>query len=103
MEALDCRTCGACCRGRPGTVLLELEDLVRFRTAGREDLALATVPGHFGLDALPSHEDGQCMYQGSTESHTDCSIYDIRPSACRRFKKGSAECLSARQHGRRDR
>ena len=98
---LDCRTCGACCRGRAGTVLVATHDLKRFRDAGRPEIATTLVAGHFSLDALPSHEDGQCAYQGAATSPTDCSIYEIRPDACRAFKKGSHECLSARQHGRR--
>lgn len=99
---LDCRTCGACCRGRPGTVLVDSQDLVRFRDAGRDDLAVALVPGHFSLDALPTRGDGQCVFQGTTTSTVDCSIYEIRPESCRRFEKGGTECLTARQRGRRD-
>lgn len=102
MEPLDCRTCGACCRGRPGTVLVDPDDLARFRAAGRDDLAASLAPGHFSLDALPAHDDGQCVYQGTATSRSDCSIYEIRPDSCRRFERGSTECLSARQHGRRD-
>jgi Fe-S-cluster containining protein len=100
---LDCRTCGACCRGRPGTVLVDSSDLARFRAAGRGDLESTLVEGHFSLAALPTRGEGQCLYQGTDQSHTDCAIYEIRPGACRAFSKGSGECLNARQRGRRDR
>ena len=101
-DVLDCRTCGACCRGRAGTILVDSSDRVRFRQSGRDDLCSSLVPGHFSLDALPSHQDGQCVHQGTAQSPLDCAIYELRPDSCRRFERGSHECLSARKHGRRD-
>ena len=39
---LDCLTCGACCRsGHDGRILIPPEDLVRWRTTGRHDIAAA--------------------------------------------------------------
>jgi Fe-S-cluster containining protein len=84
-------------------VLVDSSDLARFRAAGREDLESTLVEGHFSLAALPTRGEGQCLYQGTDQSHTDCAIYEIRPGACRAFSKGSGECLNARQRGRRDR
>ena len=41
-EELDCLTCGACCRtGHDGRILIPPEDLLRWRSLGREDIARA--------------------------------------------------------------
>jgi Fe-S-cluster containining protein len=68
---LDCRTCGACCRGRPGTILVDRFDLTRFAEAGRTDVTAGLVPGHFSLDALPTDADGRCLHQGTEHSPLD--------------------------------
>lgn len=99
---LDCRTCGVCCRGRPGTVLVEPGDLARWKLHGRDDLSHTLAPGHFSLPALPTNSDGTCCHQGTEANRHDCSIYLVRPQACRDFERGSAECLAARALGRRD-
>ncbi|HEY6727557.1 MAG TPA: YkgJ family cysteine cluster protein [Polyangiaceae bacterium] len=99
---LDCRECGVCCRGRPGTVLVEARDQELWERHRRLDLVERLAPGHFSLPALPTRSDGQCLYQGTPEHPHDCSIYGLRPQACRDFTAGSAACLAARRAGRRD-
>lgn len=99
---LDCQTCGVCCRGRPGTVLVEPRDLARWKRHGRDDLAQALAPGHFSCPALPTDSDGRCRYQGTEANRHDCSIYALRPQACRDFEPGGPQCLAARTLGRRD-
>jgi len=99
---LDCRTCGACCRGRAGTVLVVEEDLVRWRRANREDLEQSLVPGHFSLPGLDTRGDGRCIHQGTPESPLDCSIHAIRPNTCRDFAASSPECLAVRRRGGRE-
>ena len=82
-------------------MLVEPRDLTRFRSAGRNDLAAWLAPGHFSLPALPTDETGRCVYQGTTERAHDCSIYELRPQACRDFRAGSPECVAARALGMR--
>ncbi len=97
----DCRQCGVCCTGRPGTVLVDERDLLRWKRAGRIDLEERLEPGHFGLRALPTDQPGHCLYQGTHDHPNDCSIYAERPQACRDLAPGSTECLAARSLGRR--
>lgn len=100
--APDCLTCGVCCTGRPGTVLVEADDVERWRQLGRSDLVDALVPGHFGLAALPSDASGRCLYQGTAESVAACSIYAVRPAVCAAVPAGGAECLAYRRRGGRE-
>jgi len=100
--SFDCRECGVCCRGRPGTVLVELADRDRWEQHRRLDLVERLAPGHFSLPALPTTPEGQCQYQGTPKQRFDCNIYDLRPQACRDFTAGSSACLAARRAGRRE-
>ena len=94
----DCRACGACCReGSDGRILVPAADIVRWRRAGRADVADALVPGHFGEMAFPSRADGSCLHLGTPENPNDCSIYAIRGTTCREFEAGSWQCLEFRR------
>jgi Fe-S-cluster containining protein len=99
---LDCLTCGVCCTGRPGTVLVAPEDLLRWVHTGRQDLVESLVDGHFSLQALPCDKQGRCSYQGTTDSWAACSIYEMRPSVCAAVPKGGEECLAYRRRGGRE-
>ncbi len=101
-EDVDCLTCGVCCTGRPGTVLVEDSDLARWRNAGRVDLVESLVPGHFGQPAMPSDARGRCRYQGTPDSPAACSIYPDRPSVCAAVPAGGEECLAYRRRGGRE-
>lgn len=95
---LDCLTCGACCRtGADGRILIEPEDLVRWRRSGRNDIAERTQPGHFGLQAFATREDGSCVWLGTTANANACQIYADRGTVCRTFEKGSRQCLEFRR------
>lgn len=98
---LDCLTCGACCRtGRDGTLLIPPEDLVRWRSIGRSDIAEQVQPGHFGLVAFATDVAGTCVHLGTFHSSNACQIYDIRGTTCRDFERGSKQCLEfRREHG----
>ena len=96
--ALDCLDCGACCRmGDDGRILVPEADLVRWRTLGREDVAVAVQPGHFGLLAFATRPDGSCVHLGTHASPHACSIYEIRGTTCREFEKGSPQCHEFRR------
>jgi Fe-S-cluster containining protein len=95
---LDCLACGACCRtGTDGRILIPADDLVRWRRLGRDDIASAIVPGHFGEMAFATRSNGSCVHLGTTESANACGIYDIRGTTCREFEKGSAQCREFRR------
>jgi Fe-S-cluster containining protein len=95
---LDCLTCGACCRsGFDGRILIPEIDLVRWRRIGRDDVARAIQPGHFGEVAFATRADGSCVHLGTKESSNACRIYEIRGTTCREFERGSAQCLEFRR------
>jgi Fe-S-cluster containining protein len=96
-EDFDCRQCGACCRdASDGRVLVEPEDLVRWRREGRSDILGALVPGHFGLQAFASDANGTCVHHGTDGGANDCAIYETRAASCHMLVPGSRECLAAR-------
>lgn len=96
--SLDCLACGACCRsGAGGTLLVSPEDLVRWRRSGREDVARAVQPGHFGMQAFSTDAAGACVHLGTAGNANACSIYEIRGTTCRELEKGSWQCLEFRR------
>jgi Fe-S-cluster containining protein len=95
---LDCLTCGACCRsGADGRILIPVEDLVRWREMGRQDIANAVQPGHFGMVGFATRADGSCVHLGTRNNPHACRIYGIRAATCRDFEKGSRQCLEFRR------
>ena len=95
---LDCLACGACCRtGHDGRILIPAADLVRWRAAGRPELAAAVPPGHFGEVAFATREDGACVHLGTPASENACAIYEVRGTTCREFERGSRQCLEFRR------
>lgn len=96
--ALDCLKCGACCRtGHDGRILIPPEDLVYWRRIGREDIAVQIQPGHFGLEAFATRDDGCCVHLGSELGPNACRIYEQRGTTCREFEAGSTQCLEFRR------
>ncbi|MBW2529154.1 MAG: YkgJ family cysteine cluster protein [Deltaproteobacteria bacterium] len=89
-----CRVCGACCHGRPGTVLLSRADFRRWELAGRADLITSCVPGHFGQEGLAVNRSGACMH---LDAGCRCGIYELRPDTCRQFRAGCRQCVLARR------
>jgi hypothetical protein len=93
--ALDCQTCGACCRAAYHSVevsrrdpvvkaqpqlIVDRGDYLEIRREGDRCAALA----------------GGVIDAGSTTRY-HCTIYDDRPRTCRDFTLGSAHCLTARR------
>jgi len=70
---------------------------VRWRSLGRDDLAEAVQPGHFGLVAFATHPDGTCVHLGTPGEPNGCKIYADRGTTCREFERGSAQCLEFRR------
>jgi hypothetical protein len=93
--ALDCQTCGACCRAAYHSVEVSRRDpavmaqpamivdrgsYLELRRAGDRCAAL----------------EGGAIAQGTT-SRYHCTMYDDRPRTCRDFTLGSTHCLTARR------
>jgi len=91
---LDCLQCGACCHD--ADVLLEPDDLERFRAAGRAELVGRSYVkrARDGKVTLRFAKDGRCQHL-----HVDnkCRIYELRPFNCSVFPVGSEACLAARE------
>lgn len=97
-DALDCLTCGVCCRtGHDGRILIPTEDLLRWRRIGRDDIAEAVQPGHFGEMAFATDDSGTCVHLGTDFSVNACQIYEDRGTTCREFERGSAQCRAFRR------
>lgn len=106
MEGFDCTACGACCVSTWDTetyVGVDEKDLNRMlpvidegeidRLVGHRDdvwqMGLYTKEneqGHITCVALGGRV-GDCV---------SCSIYEVRPNACRHFRPASLECKLAR-------
>lgn len=81
--AVQCNTCEAvCCRL---TVVLMPEDHVPTWLIARDER---------GMETLAKGDDGWCA---AVDPHTfGCTIYDERPTICRKFAMGSPSCRDER-------
>jgi len=99
MEAIaqiKCKQCGTCCLANVNCYVTD-EDLERWKQQGRNDI-LHTIEHEHALwvgDHLVSSLDGRyihgCSFLTWVGSHYACSIYDTRPSICRKYQPGSSE------------
>jgi hypothetical protein len=93
--ALDCQTCGACCRAAYHSVEVTRRDpVVKAQPAMIVDRGSYLEVRRNG-DRCAALEGG-VIEQGTTTRYS-CSIYDDRPRTCRDFTLGSAHCLTARR------
>ena len=97
-----CIRCGACCRGRAGTVLVSANDESRWRRGFYFNWIDGLVPGHFGCKGLPTRPNGDCAYLFRDGALTYCTIHLHRPDTCVAFQAHSCQCLEYRRHGGRD-
>ena len=91
---LDCTKCAACCRDNE--VILQDDDVKRFKDAGRGELARApfakrNADGRLVLTLLPNKK---CRH---LKRDNKCGIYELRPHPCSEFPAGSECCLFARE------
>jgi hypothetical protein len=93
--ALDCQTCGACCRAAYHAV-----------EVGRRDPVVARRPDYLvdlGTRLELRRAGDRCAaltggeVTGATTTRYACAIYDDRPRTCRDFTLGSEHCLTARR------
>ncbi|MBK9029972.1 MAG: YkgJ family cysteine cluster protein [Myxococcales bacterium] len=118
--ALDCQTCGACCREAYHAVAVGPRDPVRQRApsyvvdraaepdapplAPRERYQLRRAP-HPGPTPESTVERCAALVGGAliaagdglTTTRVRCVIYDDRPRTCREFTLGTDHCLTARR------
>lgn len=91
--ASHCDCCGACCRTFP--ILVSIGDAQRepriLQEAPRLEPWNRTSEWEFKLHPLPFSRG--CLYLGEDDR---CTVYETRPSVCRMFQAGSAECAEAR-------
>jgi len=93
--ALDCQTCGACCRAAYHSVEVSRRDPVV-----KAQPAMIVDRGTY----LEIRRDGdRCaalaggVVEGERATRFHCTIYGDRPRTCRDFTLGSAHCLTARR------
>ncbi|MCI0377963.1 MAG: YkgJ family cysteine cluster protein [Gemmataceae bacterium] len=103
-DELDCLTCGACCVSPflgQGYVPLEPEEEERLGRLGLPVLQIVAGPAEERLTLLGTKINNQrhrvCIaLEGVVTEKVHCAIYEARPEHCRRFERGSPECLQAR-------
>ncbi len=93
--ALDCQTCGACCRAAYHSVEVSPRDPVVKKQPQ------LIVKRETYLEILRSGDRCAALHGGAIEDGTTtryhCAIYDDRPRTCRDFTLGSGHCLTARR------
>jgi hypothetical protein len=93
--ALDCQTCGACCRAAYHSVEVTRRDPVV-----RAHPSLIVDRGSY-LEIRRCGDRCAALHGGAIEHGTTtryhCAIYNDRPRTCRDFTLGSAHCLTARR------
>jgi Fe-S-cluster containining protein len=92
--AFDCTRCAACCQDNE--VILLDEDIARFKSHGRAELAKAPYAKRQkdGRLVLTLLESKRCRHLLKSNR---CGIYEMRPHACSEFPMGSECCLFARE------
>jgi hypothetical protein len=91
--AVDCRTCGACCREAYHSVTVSMRDPVVW-----QEPELIERHGH----RFEIRREGSRCAALQVETRTGgpgytCAIYDHRPRPCREFAAGGRHCLEARR------
>jgi hypothetical protein len=93
--ALDCQTCGACCRAAYHSVEVKRRDpVVKRQPDFIVDRGTYLEIARHG-DRCAALHGGDVAGERITRFH--CVIYDDRPKTCRDFTLGSEHCLTARR------
>jgi hypothetical protein len=93
--ALDCQTCGACCRAAYHSVEVSRRDPV----VKKQPMYIVDRTTYLEIrregDRCAALHGGELA--GEHQSRFHCAIYEDRPKTCRDFTLGSAHCLTARR------
>ncbi len=93
--ALDCQTCGACCRAAYHSVEVSRRDpVVKAQPQLIVDRGTYLEIQRTG-DRCAALAGGELVGERTARFH--CTIYDDRPRTCRDFTLGSTHCLTARR------
>ena len=93
--ALDCQTCGACCRAAYHSVEVSKRDpVVKLQPSYIEDRGTYLEIRRRG-DRCSALEGGERV--DGSQTRFACAIYSDRPRTCREFTLGSEHCLTARR------
>jgi Fe-S-cluster containining protein len=100
----DCQTCGACCCNTDENRAEEYVDYVEVKprmplSRHPSLLRRLTVVNDKGERhmKLRGAEQRCVALEGTLGKRVSCTIYDLRPAACRTVKPGSKECLRDRR------
>ena len=102
-QDLDCTRCGACCsnpdENRAEQFLDYVEVLSKDSLLEKPDLVRRFVV--YNADGVPHlrlHQDGRCLaLRGRLGHRVTCTIYEDRPTGCRKVEAGSERCLRYRR------
>jgi Fe-S-cluster containining protein len=101
-DAVDCKTCGACCTAQPGVnayVPVTALDRRRLPTKYQrkvQDVEDGDTPFALGLKRFA--ERYACVaLKGTLGKDISCDVYSQRPDFCRALERGGDECLSRRR------
>lgn len=105
-DELDCQACGACCTTRAKHpelyVSLTQYDLHQIRRSKNGPALVVADPlfpeAHLKMVPINAerHHYACAALQGTVGTKVECSIYENRPTVCRTFKPGSADCFDSR-------
>jgi len=82
----SCVSCGRCCRGEPGTVLVTPEEAEAISRRLKKPVGAFTRESSLvgeKVRSLLERPTGECVFLG--ECGYGCVLYDLRPSQCRLF------------------
>jgi len=97
----DCQRCGACCCNPADNRAEGFEDWIEVQAGApllrRKQHAGLLVRGRDGRQHLRLSEAGRCIaLQGRTGESVRCTLYALRPRACRRVQPGDPDCRQSR-------
>jgi Fe-S-cluster containining protein len=104
-DVRDCLSCGACCLNAPANQHAGVRAWVEVdadeRVLRRARLTKLWRRDPDGAIHLRLDDRGRCVaLRGRLGERVRCSIYEVRPRACRRVQPGDGECRRARrEHG----
>lgn len=90
---MDCLSCGACCT--IWDVRLSKEDIDIVPNELTVPI-FPLIPMRKDMIKMKNENSRCCALDGVIGERVSCSIYDKRPSACRKFEYGSTGCNEAR-------
>ncbi|MCF8067815.1 MAG: YkgJ family cysteine cluster protein [Desulfobacterales bacterium] len=79
----ECRQCGTCCTGEPGSVLVSAEEVsaisafLKIEVWAFIERYLYPFRGSF---SIREHPDGRCLFY-----ENGCTIYPVRPTQCKTY------------------